>query len=361
MAETFRIILSYILIIPQIIIPAFTGWLIPVKNFRFEKWNESKAFTREYAFEVEKNPNRDFVILNLTDIQLGEDEMRGKNGEMAKAVIDELVKETKPDYITLTGDNGSGCYTYITLAKWLDSYGVPWSLVMGNHDGQGTPNELWCARSLVTSDNCLFKLGPKDMGYGNYIVNITQNGKIIHTMFMMDTHSGAAEGSINRLEGSEGGYDHLWEPQLKWYKWAVNGISAINGGIVESTVFMHIPVYQYRLAWYSHYDTENGCFKPEYADTDFGVNHEWICSAEKDNGFFDLCRELGSTKNMVVGHDHVNCSSILYEGIRLSYGLKCGAGCYWEPEMSGGTTITIDSTGSAKIEHHFIDTSEYLK
>ncbi len=361
MMATLRMILAYILILPQIILPAFTGWFIPVKNARFEKWNADKEFERNYAFEVEKDPDKDFVILNLTDIQLGNDEMMGDYGKIAKGTIDKLVEETKPDLITITGDNGGDCFTYITLAKWLDSYGIPWSLVMGNHDGQNTPNEAWCARSVVNAKNSLFKFGPKDMGYGNYIVNITENGKIIHTLFMMDTHSGAAEDSINRLEGSDGGYDHLWEPQLDWYRWAVNGIADINGGVVESTVFMHIPVYQYRLAWNSHYDKENNCFKPEYADTDFGVNHEWICSAEKDNGFFDLCKELGSTKNMVVGHDHVNCSSILYEGIRLSYGVKCGAGCYWEPAMSGGTTITINSEGSAKIEHHFVDPDQFIK
>ena len=357
--ETLRLIIAYILILPQIILPAFMGWLIPVKGSNFEKWDASKEFKRSYAFEVEKKADKDFVILNLTDIQLGENEMRSEYGTMAKAIIDELVETTKPDMITVTGDNGSGCYTYITLAKWLDSYDIPWALVMGNHDGQGTPNEKWCARSLLTSKNGLFKMGPKDMGIGNYIVNITENGKIIHTLFMMDTHSDAQDGSINKVPDVHG-YDHLWEPQLDWYKWAVEGIEKVNGGKVQSTVFMHIPVYQYRLAWNSHYDKENGCFKPEYADTDFGVNHEWICSAEKDNGFFDLCKELGSTKDMVVGHDHVNCSSILYDGIRLSYGVKCGAGCYWEPEMSGGTTITIHSDGTTAIEHHFIDASEYL-
>lgn len=360
MAAVLKIITTYILLGVQIIVPFFSGWLIPNKNAKFERWDETKAFTRDYAFEVEKDPDKDFVILNLTDIQLSVNEMKSEYGTMAKAVIDELVEENQPDLITITGDNGGGCYTYITLAQWLDSYGIPWALVMGNHDGQGTPNEKWCARAIACSKNGLFKMGSKDMGYGNYIINITEDDKIVHTLFMMDSHSGAAEDSINRLEGTDGGYDHFWEPQLDWYKWAVNGISEINGGVVESTVFMHIPVYQYRLAWASHYDTEKGCFKPEYADTDFGVNHEWICSAEKDNGFFDLCKELGSTKNMVCGHDHVNCSSILYDGIRLSYGVKTGAGCYWEPEMSGGTTITISSDGSAEIEHHFIDRSDLL-
>lgn len=355
----FQTITSYLLLVVQIVSAFFSGWLIPNPNAKFEKWNPEQTFTRDYAFEVEKDPNEDFVILNLTDIQLSNNDMKGEYGAMAKAIIDELVEETDPDLITITGDNGGGCYSYATLTQYLDSYDIPWALVMGNHDGQGVPNEKWCARCIADSENGLFRMGSKDMGFGNYIINITEGDRIVHTLFMMDTHSGAGTDSINRA-GDQGGYDHFWEPQLDWYRWAVNGISEINGGVVESTVFMHIPVYQYRLAWNSHYDTENNCFYPEYADTDFGVNHEWICSAEKDNGFFDLCKELGSTKNMVCGHDHVNCSSILYEGIRLSYGVKTGAGCYWEPEMSGGTTITIGSDGSAKIEHHFVDKSDML-
>ncbi len=357
--ETLRKILAYVLIIPQIIIPFFSGWLIPNKSAKFEKWNENQKFERSYAAELKKEKGKDFVILNLTDVQLSDNEAYGKYGEMAKAVIDELVEETQPDLITITGDNGGGCYSYVSLSKWLDSYNIPWALVMGNHDGSGVPNETWCARAVACSKNGLFKMGPKNMGYGNYIINITEDDKIIHTLFMMDTHSGADPDGINATPDNVG-YDHFWEPQLAWYKWAVNGISEINGGVVESTVFMHIPVYEYRLAWASHYDTDTNSYKPEYAEDDFGVNHEGICSPEKSNGFFDLCKELGSTKNMVCGHDHVNCSSILYEGIRLSYGVKTGAGCYWEPEMSGGTTITIGDNGSATVQHHFIDKSDYL-
>ena len=63
---------------------------------------------------------------------------------------------------------------------------------------------------------------------------------------------------------------------------------------------------------------------------------------------------LGSTKNMIVGHDHVNSSSMVVDGIRLSYGLKCGSGCYWEPEMSGGSTLTISSDGTGTFAHVYI-------
>ena len=163
---------------------------------------------------------------------------------------------------------------------------------------------------------------------------------------MLDTHSNAADK----------GYDNLWDNQISWYKWAVNGIKAENGGeTVQSTVFMHIPVVEFNDAWNVAYNEDAGEYNPEYAEDSFGLNGENVCSAKTNNGFFDVCKELGSTKDMVVGHDHVNCSSILYKGIRLSYGLKTGSGCYWREDMNGGSTLTISSDGSAKFEHHYVD------
>ena len=118
---------------------------------------------------------------------------------------------------------------------------------MGNHDGQGCPSEFWCAYNFAQAKNCLFKFGPRGMGYGNYIVNITENGEIIHSLFLMDTHSDVEEDNINGAAGS--GYDHLWKDQFDWYSWAVDGIEAAAGKQVESTVIFHIPLYEYKLAY----------------------------------------------------------------------------------------------------------------
>jgi hypothetical protein len=191
------------------------------------------------------------------------------------------------------------------------------------------------------------------MGYGNYILNITENGKTIHTLFMMDTHSNRNY-KLNDGTVLENEYDHLWPTQMKWYRWAVNGIAAMEGKTVESTVFMHIPVYQYRTAWAEAWNESKQAYNTEYAETSFGVNKEAVCSAPVDNGFFDLCKELGSTTNMVVGHDHVNSSSIVYDGIRLTYGLKLGEGCYFEDGMTGGTTLSINSEGHVTTQHHYV-------
>jgi hypothetical protein len=48
----------------------------------------------------------------------------------------------------------------------------------------------------------------------------------------------------------------------------------------------------------------------------------------------------------------------MYEGICLAYALKSGFGSYWLPEMIGGTTITINSAGSATVENHYYDLAE---
>jgi hypothetical protein len=242
---------------------------------------------------------------------------------------------------------------YMELVDYIDSFGIPWAPVMGNHDGQGCVSEEWCARLFMDAENCLFEFGPEDMGYGNYIINITENDEIIHTLFMMDTHATKNykldDGTVSKE------YDHLWPMQLRWYKWAVNGIADEAGKVVESTVFMHIPVYEYRTAWAEAWDEETESYVGEYAATSFGKNSEPVCSAPVNNGFFSLCKELGSTKNMIVGHDHVNSSSIVYDGIRLTYGLKLGEGCYYEDGMTGGTTLTINSQGNVTTEHHYLD------
>jgi hypothetical protein len=173
---------------------------------------------------------------------------------------------------------------------------------------------------------------------------------------MMDTHSYIEREVDGEIETF---YDHLWDNQQEWYKWAVNGIKELNGGeVVESTVIFHIPVREYIDAWeavsvnkteenpHGEGDTKNELYL-------FGSRTEDNCPSPDNNGFFALCKELGSTKNIIVGNDHVNDYSVMYEGIRLSYSLKSGFGSYWTPEMIGGTTLNINSKGDVDIENHY--------
>lgn len=321
----------------------------------FEDWSVKQEYTADYAYEIEKKPGKEFTILNLTDIQLEDYEIYGAKGKLAEDTIDKLIKDTDPDLITVTGDNAWGMISYLEVIKLLDSYGIPWAPVMGNHDGQKLFSEFWAAYYLAEAENCLFKFGPKNMGYGNYVINITENGRIIHTVYMMDTHSDATFTDENGEQVS--GYDHLWDNQIEWYKWVAEGVAKQEGRKVPSSVYFHIPVYEYRLAWAEAYDTEKNEFVPEYADTSFGFNGEGVYSSPVNNGFFDVCKQYGTT-DIVAGHDHTNNSSILYNGIRLTYGMKTGAGCYWDENMNGGTVLTMNSDGILETHHVFVDPDE---
>ena len=355
-----KLVLAFFVCFGQIISPLFTYVTKGEEQF-FEDWSKETKFTQESYIELEKTPGKDFVVLNLADVQLSEDYIFDKEGEYTFDLITKLVNDQKPDLITLSGDNAWGYISYLEVIKFIDSFGIPWAPVMGNHDGENTFSEFWAAYYLANAENCLFKFGPKDMGYGNYIINVTENDKIIHTLFMMDTHSEdefEVDGKV--IED----YDHLWSNQLDWYEWGVNGVTALNGGnIVESTVIFHIPVREYIDAWNAV--SVNQSEEKEFGDGDatnenyvYGNIHEEWCPSPVNNGFFDLCKKLGSTKTIIAGHDHRNDAAVMYEGICLAYSLKAGFGSYWSPDMIGGTTLTINGEGNATLENHYYDLAE---
>ncbi len=376
----FQLVMAFFFAIPQILAP------IPaniVEASYFEEWSAGQEYTEDYAVVLEKEEGKDFVILNLADIQVSDDERYYPEYEYAKEMINKLVAEQQPDLITLTGDNAWDTVSYVTLVNFIDSLGIPWAPVMGNHDGQGCISEFWCSYLFDEAENCLWKFGPKDMGYGNYIINIEENGKVVHTLFMMDTHDDG-EWTVNGQTVE--GYDHLWPNQIEWYEWAVKGIAEKEGRTVESSVFIHIPVFEVREVWNDfyeghycaacdksftkaqlkneacpvcagaisiNYDKENSLWIGEYADKATGVIHEMPCPGAVNNHFTDKMLELDSTKNVIFGHDHVCNASINYEGIQLTYSLKLGYGCYYEDGLMGGTTLTIGSDGTAQYAHHF--------
>lgn len=354
-----RLIISFVLSFTQILMPIDALITSRGESSYFISWSETDVFDEDDYIELEKTPGEDFVILNLADIQLNDSDIYGDEGIYSKELISALIAENSPDLITLSGDNATGTVSYMEIIEFLDSFGIPWAPVMGNHEGDGLPNEFWAAYKLYEAENCLFEFGPEDMGYGNYIINITENGDIIHTLFMMDTHD-SAEFTLDDGTVVEG-YDHLWDNQQAWYEWAVKGTEALAGHPVESTVVMHIPLVEYAEAWdMVSIECEDGStiINPVYASVASGRRGEDCCPSPVNNGFFELCKELGSTKTILAGHDHKNDFIIKHEGITLAYGVKSGFGSYWQESMIGGTTLNINSAGNVQLTQHYYDLIE---
>lgn len=346
--------LAVIILLSIIVLACFLiKYNISSKQAEAYDWSPSDQFDESCYVEIEKTPGKDFVILNLADIQLSSSQIGTEIADNTFALIDQAIKDQKPDLITLSGDNAIGTEAYLETVKFIDSYGIPWAAVMGNHDGEGCTSEDWAAEQLAGAKNSLFRLGPKEMGHGNYVINITENGKIIHSLYMMDTHS------RREYDNLGSGYDHLWDNQIEWYEWAVKGNNKLAGKTVQSTIIAHIPVPEYYEAWHSvaiNIDEENGVLgeiDPAYSTIASGVRGENECPPPVSNGFFDKVKELGSTKDILVGHDHVNDYSIVYDGIRLSYSLKTGFGSYYSESLQGATTITVSSSGATTVTNHY--------
>lgn len=341
---------SYLLLIVSTLVNSIIPLLasnVLTENFHFDDWSANDAYSLEEYEILEKNPDEDFKVLLISDLQQMSAETIFGASFAAEAMIDELVSQADPDLIVALGDNACGMFAYEWFISYLESLNIPWAAVMGNHDWELIPNEGWAAYKMMKAENCLFSFGPADMGYGNYPIHISQNGEIIHSLYLMDTHS-----SIYSLDGLKlvDEYDGLWNKQLEWYKWNVSGINSLAGKTVESTLLMHIPLPEYVDA-YAQIESD---------ETAFGEKGEEICCSSNNKGMFNLMKELGSTKNVVCGHDHKNNFSTNYQGIRLSYVTKTGECSSYVKERLGGSLLTINQSGNATLSHIIVNPDELV-
>ena len=315
---------------------------------------------------LQKQADRKFTILNFSDPQLGDDEWAEGHpaGRLLIDTVNAMVEEVRPDLITVSGDLAwAGHFaSYGHLADLLDGFGIPWAPVFGNHDNQRGPEDVAKAADIMKArKHCILEQGDPAMGYGNYVVGIEENGRLIHGLILMDSHD------RKPWTDAQGNTHNAWADldasQFPWYREQVASLKA--QGAAESSLLMHIPLYNYRPAVeaalrsdidrsaVSPYNGEQGdCWNPGFENS-FGVLYESISSYPEDNGFFDEILSAGHTKTVLCGHDHVNTIGVSWQGVLLAFTMKTGSGCYWNPKINGGTVMTVDSDGRMEIEHRF--------
>lgn len=278
--------------------------------------------------------DEEFKVLQLTDVHLGGGFMSIGKDAMAINAVASMLKAEKPDLVIVTGDiaypvpfqagtfnNKTGAKLFAQLMEQLQIY---WCPVFGNHD---TEAYSYFSREKISEfysnpdfKYCLFDKGSDDVdGYGNYIVNVEKtNGEITQSFIMFDSHSY----TDNDYFGALWKYDCIHTKQIEWYENELSRLTEVNNGVTpKSLAFFHIPLIEYRDAWYEYMD--NG-----YQDTDnvkciygkTGETGKIVYSSSKNSGLFDKALELGSTQGFFCGHDHANNFSVDYKGIRLSYG-----------------------------------------
>lgn len=333
--------------------------------------------------------DRDFKVMHITDIHIGGGFLSKADDEKALNSIALMVTKEKPDLVIATGDiafpvpytagtfnNHSGAKAFANL---MESLGVYWSVTFGNHDAEAYSYFDREAMAEFYSNeeykHCLFQAGPQDVdGYGNHVIEVKNSkGIITQAMVLIDSQAYVKDTIIESIKGT---YDNIHPNQVEWYEAEIKRMNEenskviksiqgddVNGGLfkqygtVKTLAFFHIPLVEMADAWdefaeNNYKDTDN--FK--YVEGIIGEEGRKVCCGYGEDGLFEKMLELGSTKAMFNGHDHVNNTTFEYKGIVFSYGYSIDYFAYSGIDKFGSqrgcTMITCKPDASFTIDKY---------
>ncbi|MBP5267959.1 MAG: metallophosphoesterase [Ruminococcus sp.] len=309
----------------------------------------------------------DFKILHLTDIHIGGSLYSYPEDLKALRACYAEIEHTHPDLVIVTGDmcfpmgimsmslnNSAPVHQF---AAFMRNTGIPWAFTYGNHDTESMStlnkkelNEVYKSLSYKTSANLLYPyVQPDIMGRNNQLIELRNSDGSLNTgLFLIDSNAYTADG-LNE-------YDFIHDDQVSWYAEEVERMNAEAGHTVDSLLFFHIPLQEYKTATelYLEGSDEVKHFFGDNPGDHGGVTNDLVCCSEYPSKLFDTAVELGSTTGMFCGHDHYNNASLEYKGIRLTYGMSIDylamPGIAKETKQRGAELITLHSDSSWDLE-----------
>ncbi len=305
----------------------------------------------EDSVTVKKMSDGDFKVMMFTDTHLNG--KKEKDNMTVTYLVNNII-EQKPDLVIFGGDNVSSGFNKkrtIEFAELMESIGIYWAAVLGNHEGDGlfAVSREENVEIFSSHEYCLMKNGKDDVdGNGNYTINILNSDDTLkEVFFFMDTGSYMTKESKAEYGVTQGGevYDGVKTSQVEWYKAKHDAITDEYGNFKSITV-VHIPPYQ---------------VEREYTEEDFlyGEKREGVCESGFDSGLVDAMIEKGSAQAVYFGHDHVNDFGVMYDNILFSYIQPSGYGVYNmeskfdAPEnewIQGCTILNIEPNGEFSAE-----------
>ena len=331
------------------------------------------AYGLDYVLDL--NVERDIKILQITDTQIIDaaqcrtddrlmdfQKSNWATDKMYNNVLRYIVKavnDTKPDLILLTGDiiygefddNGAALMAIINL---MDSLQIPWAPIFGNHENESEMGVAWQSRQLEESPYCLFVRRNNIGGNGNYSIGIAKNGQLQRVVYMMDSNGCRSSSSINgtTVKTTVG----FTVAQKQWLRSAGLKVNQAAGKTISSFLGFHIPTEEPLLgAIAAGYQSGEDSKDIQYT---IGVDNvakpgDSGYKGDMYNGYADpdllqILKEIG-TDGTFMGHVHLISTSVMYEGIRWTFGLKTGT-YDQSPEILGGTLITVADDNSFTVQ-----------
>lgn len=270
--------------------------------------------------------NGELKILQLTDMHLRPDMPQ----EVVKTMdrMDYMVRMESPDYIVLTGDFiwGTPARPVLkSLLDRLDSYGIPYSLVYGNHDREQDIPVGEMSSMISEAKGSINPLA----GNGTLadfrlpVLASDGSGKEMADLYLMDSND-------YTLIKAAGRYGYFRPEQVSWLRSECEAATARNAGKnVPSLAFFHIPLPEYKNAWdLKRYGT-------------IGIKGEETASPELNTGMFEAMRSSGNVFGVFCGHDHNNNFIANFCKIALAYGQYCGDNVVYNDLHHGARVIVL--------------------
>ncbi len=264
--------------------------------------------------------------------------------------IKSLVTQLKPDVIIMTGDLVYGEFdargtSQRKLVEFMESLDIPWAPVFGNHDSESAKGVKWQCEQYENAKNCLFKDG-NCTGHGNYTVGLLNKGELVRIIYMLDSHGcDFASDEDNRIP------EGIFEDQIEMIKNTAKRAEEVCGRKIPAFAAYHIPNHAFTRAaeakGYSALDKYTIGVDVEAKDGDFGCKispkTSYETTYEAPNYVEDL--KEANVDGVFVGHIHKINTSINYEGIQWTFGLKTGISDGYTIGQLGGTSIRVDAGG----------------
>lgn len=331
----------------------------------------------------------DFKVMHLTDIHLGGGIFSVEQDKKALNAVAAMITEEKPDLVIVTGDIHSyfvpwsgtlnNSYAHNMFIRLMENLGVYWTVTFGNHDAESYNRYNRSGVADIYEDKsltyCLFKRGPEDVfGECNHVISVKNSlGLVTQSFVMMDTNAYTDEDPL----GLGWVYDNIHEDQIDWYKENVARLNAYNKSVldtmaekpenvadfetVQSLLFVHIPILEVRDAVYKYLEESD---EVKHLFGKIGESEPYVYSSEIPEEMFETMIELGSTKAMFFGHDHLNNIVLEYQGIKLSYGYSVDyfaySGIASVGSQRGCTIINCKTDTSFEIKHENYYQDKYV-
>ena len=336
-------------------------------------------------------PGKPFTVLQLTDMQVIDADQRRRPDRLRQDEIDAwktenvelcaytpiraVVEKTNPDLIIITGDLVYGEFddsgrALAGFIAFMESFGIPWAPVFGNHDCESKIGVYAQCRMLEKAPNCLFRRSTTLTGNSNYTVGIYDGETLVRVLYMLDSNGcwGATDPDTTRHHGME-------DDQIAWMTATAADLREKNGRPIPGFACFHIPSEDYITAlidagYQDAEDADGGNYiiagtspaskidadipspntceegKPETVLSPASEGDSGYKNERMGRGAFQKARSAeflaSDVDGVFMGHCHKCQVSVLgKDGIRYTHGVKSGTYDYHTRGRIGGTKITV--------------------